>query len=339
MVRVYVDSCVFGTPDSHAQGHDWETFRDVLLELSSLRKYEFLQAFVSMFTLEHVMEAGVAPSWNMMIPMRHIQARDIYRLVVELLERLSQVEITTGVRDVLIEQPTCCPTTHLESRPHGLVESYHRLMALAALDGALHDLEQGDQFILTRGLPVGGAKVRASGLIADTEYLDASEKRRLSEYNLDVRNCDRTDDLDPHIDLVRLWHKSLQHGYIRSVVDMFVHRRKHAGIRPEGPSIGTWAVGSAFVRSLTQCGFDHEPRKIEALLRACSDTLLGINMAKTHPLRMGLGGGDPQRRRPSDGALAWRRDITYEYHLHYWLLRDRVEFASIGVHNEFSITE
>jgi hypothetical protein len=53
---------------------------------------------------------------------------------------------------------------------------------------------------------------------------------------------------------------------------------------------------------------------------------------------MGKGGNEPQQKRGQDKA--WRRDIDYEYHLHYWECDDgSVEFASVVTHNDFSIPE
>ena len=60
--------------------------------------------------------------------------------------------------------------------------------------------------------------------------------------------------------------------------------------------------------------------------------------AATHALRSGAGGGNRQRMRGKDSA--WRRDVDYEYHLHYWECEaGNVELANLVVHNEFSISE
>ena len=74
------------------------------------------------------------------------------------------------------------------------------------------------------------------------------------------------------------------------------------------------------------------------VLRAIVETLEHTSMADSHALRTGPGAEDPQRMRGGDKAM--RRDIDYEYHLHYWQFADgTVEIASVVVHNDFSIPE
>jgi hypothetical protein len=66
--------------------------------------------------------------------------------------------------------------------------------------------------------------------------------------------------------------------------------------------------------------------------------MLSQNMAAVHGLRTGMGGDDPQRTRGKDKAQ--RRDIDYEFHLHYWeCANGTIELASVVHHNDFSIPE
>lgn len=62
-----------------------------------------------------------------------------------------------------------------------------------------------------------------------------------------------------------------------------------------------------------------------------------------HQLRTGVGGSDPQRRRESDGALAWRCAVKVRQpsapRLHYWVLPDgTIEFADVVKHDDTGIT-
>ncbi len=87
---------------------------------------------------------------------------------------------------------------------------------------------------------------------------------------------------------------------------------------------------------------DQITRKIEqaaGLLRATSEAIDGQNFRAVHPLRTGRGGNNPQRQRKHDKAKACRRDVDHEYHLHYWETENGIEFASMAVHNNFTIPE
>lgn len=99
----------------------------------------------------------------------------------------------------------------------------------------------------------------------------------------------------------------------------------------------TFDFGLDFVSSAKKLGFLHDSKKIPRLLRVCADILLGRNLADAHPLRSGMGGNDPQRVRGKWSA--WRHDIDYEFHLHYWKNGANIEFANVVTHEDVSITK
>lgn len=80
------------------------------------------------------------------------------------------------------------------------------------------------------------------------------------------------------------------------------------------------------------------PAEVERTLSAMADAVLNERMEKVHALRINSGGGAPQRMRGLDKAQ--RRDVDYEYHLHYWTCADgSIEFVSVAVHNCFDISD
>jgi hypothetical protein len=68
------------------------------------------------------------------------------------------------------------------------------------------------------------------------------------------------------------------------------------------------------------------------------DTVEDLRLAATHALRTGAGANTGQRSRGPD--LAWRRDVTYDHHLHYWQRGDdgSKELSCVVTHNCFDIT-
>ncbi|MBN2137804.1 MAG: hypothetical protein JW720_08355 [Sedimentisphaerales bacterium] len=112
--------------------------------------------------------------------------------------------------------------------------------------------------------------------------------------------------------------------------------RLASGLTPEWDDVPRHRIGRSFIAILDAL---HPTERLAAkVLRAIVETLERANMADAHAIRSGPGGGDPQRTRASDRAM--RRDIDYEYHLHYWQCEDgTVEIASVVVHDDFSISE
>ena len=97
-------------------------------------------------------------------------------------------------------------------------------------------------------------------------------------------------------------------------------------------------IGNHFLETCQKCCRDQGGGLPPSILRAIIETIRNQNMAAVHALRTGKGGADPQRMRGRDKAQ--RRDIDYEYHLHYWeCVNGTIELGSVVHHNDFSIPE
>lgn len=92
-----------------------------------------------------------------------------------------------------------------------------------------------------------------------------------------------------------------------------------------------------FFKSMRDLNFHKDEAKIDSLLRALFEEIMNLNMKDTHELREGRSGGSNQISH--NGYLAWRRDIDYEYHLHYWKKGNELVFTDVVPHNVFKITK
>jgi hypothetical protein len=92
-----------------------------------------------------------------------------------------------------------------------------------------------------------------------------------------------------------------------------------------------------FFKSIRDLNFHKYESKIDSLLRALFEEIMNLNMKDTHELREGRSGGSNQICH--NGYLAWRRDIDYEYHLHYWKKGNELVFTDVVPHNVFKITK
>ena len=124
---------------------------------------------------------------------------------------------------------------------------------------------------------------------------------------------------------------------VETAVRVAVYKSRLANrLTPDWDDIPLHRIGHSF-RALIRA--IHPTEKLASkVLRAIVETLERSSVADTHALRIGPAGGDVQRTRNGDKAM--RRDIDYEYHLHYWQCVDgTVEIASVVVHEDFSIPE
>jgi len=118
----------------------------------------------------------------------------------------------------------------------------------------------------------------------------------------------------------------------------FYKYRIRQGLEPEWENLGPFLFGNRFFETAVACCRANPSSFTGKILRAMVETIEGSQMKDTHALRESMGGNAPQRKRGENKA--WRRDIDYEYHLHYWECDGgTIEFASVVSHNDFSIPE
>ncbi len=95
-------------------------------------------------------------------------------------------------------------------------------------------------------------------------------------------------------------------------------------------------IGWKFHDSVRDCLRDQAESLAQKVLRAIVETVRFTNMSAVHRIRVAKAGGSPNLMRNSDKAQ--RRDIDYEFHLHYWEGENgAIELASVVYHNDFSI--
>jgi hypothetical protein len=99
----------------------------------------------------------------------------------------------------------------------------------------------------------------------------------------------------------------------------------------------TFILGPEFEQSLTETGVEQSLARVRALLRACAETVLNLNLGATHALREGPEANQPPVIRIKDQARGMRRDIDYEFHPHYWSTQAGPEFSRVVTHNDYRI--
>lgn len=133
------------------------------------------------------------------------------------------------------------------------------------------------------------------------------------------------------IDIYRLWKICNQESEFVKLIEIYFKK-----ITSEKEK-NTWKLGIAFFENFKKHGFYIEDKKIKNLLKAMFKVVYKESIRDSHKLRSSASGGAPQ----IEGRLgkAWRIDIDYEYHLHYWINQNHVVFAWVGTHNEFYIPD
>jgi len=127
------------------------------------------------------------------------------------------------------------------------------------------------------------------------------------------------DDLFPLIDVLSLWQEGEQ-GILYAIQQYY---KKDWGNQVEQPL--DIRLGRVFLASVEKNNLHVQEIILTKIVRASAAIIAEkaekVSGYKLHPLRENVAGNSPQHVRASDGAKAWRLDLTMEgagWRLHYW---------------------
>ncbi|WRH67899.1 MAG: hypothetical protein RSE13_06225 [Planktothrix sp. GU0601_MAG3] len=312
--------------------------------------------YVSLYTAEILAKVNGYPEWTELeqvithLNFNHIQPQDILNVINNILN-LSSIEDKINIKEILYDykQVQCDPFDYLLEREDDFQETYYRI---AILEHLLETLVYGrvvDKLLATRHNTNNSKIIKLKAEILDYELIDESKISTLNKSYLvetELISCVDPEHLStffyPSIseEILDRWKKSTSEKGYCDAIETYVMKIYVDDLKSKLKQPLSWLLGSKFLETVKKLGFTNEDTRIKMLLRSCAETILEENLKDTHWLRTGKGAKNPQRERKKDEAKAWRRDIDYEYHLHYWKkTNNEIEFASIVIHNDMKIPE
>ena len=341
---VTIDAGVLAVPRVNCAKEDAFRYVDTLLDWSKLLDAPWVAICMSERAAESLCEDGLYPlreSLRALFSAHGIVEYDV-NTVAMIADRLLKItpsfETYYRVNDVLCE--------HLESDPN--------VIRLTTYDGLQSDLERcitliavlrkhcfqplGGHSLILREAPKQVIRIRAQIHWLEHTRDDVRALPAPPEFfEGDVLVCDDFRGLIECLDESAILVGAADDVGIELAVRIALFKYAIAdGNAPDWGGMIVPIIGSRFRELCQQACADQGgdvPRKI---LRSIVETITVRNLPAVHALRTGPGGNDPQRTRGSDKAQ--RRDIDRDFHLHYWECADRrVELASVGHHNDFSI--
>jgi hypothetical protein len=347
MPSVTIDAGVLAAPPENCSAADAHRYVDTLLDWSQLLEEPWVAIYMSERASESLTNDGLYPlrdQLKRLFAANGIVEYDV-NTVASVVDRLLQLtpsfETYFRIRDVLTEKLTTQPDILRLCAGAGLQSDLARCVVLIAILRRHCHEPLSDHSLILRSAPARTIQVRA--LIHELEHGrdDLTAHPAAPDYfEGDVLACDDFRGLLQCLDEATILLNATDEVGIRTAIQIAVYKaRLTSGMDPDWDDVPQYRVGHAFLGRLQELGL---AQQVSAnLLKAIVDTLEGTTMARTHALRTGPGGGNPQRVRRSDQAKAWRRDITSQYHLHYWACDGGlVEIAWVGFpHDDFWIPE
>ncbi|MDM0116146.1 hypothetical protein QTI66_28665 [Variovorax sp. J22R133] len=345
MTAVLIDPALLACPDLETlQGSSQDRLLQYLSRLAELsrlrancRSFVFwrsrdlasLLAEANRYPFRH----SLANAFNALYTTPSFQLEDINRLAISLLDRSLSLEEHGQIEDVLVSE---CELTEdpMEDRPAQWKDHLCKLIALALPTVGTNGLFSDNTYLGSLATDKNDAIIEISCKVDLVQFRDNTYDDSIKALKAQIYNCPPASHFLQRINLVSLF----KIGSAVALEDAFIIA---SAVESEHPwekvqeIKGKISIGRSFIESARYLGFLNTSQKISRLIRVCADLIHERNMADSHWLREGDGANEAQRTRGE--WKAWRHDIDYEFHLHYWRTGHRIELANVVTHNDFDI--
>ena len=346
MLNLYLDPFVFVCPNPADGAGEFDCYIDTLVLLEDIRQSDWIHVYMMASTNEVLLSTDSYPMWDSLEKAiayhnaSEIQTRDVMTVINSLLQRVPQIEDAFQISEILVEEIQYQPNYHVQNRATPFIEHYLRILSLACLICEINGMDQREQVFITKSLRGATEQLIIHGKLV------AHEPNRLA-LHIDLPHMfggSFSGIVDRHglflcVDPILLWLNAHCPECYRQAISIYLFKRLLERGISALMAAPPWTVGLNFFASIDALSILRQENRIKELLRACVESILSENLSATHALRIGAGPNEPQRIRRRDGAKAFRRDINYDYHLHYWETSAGPEFAAVVTHNDMTIPE
>jgi hypothetical protein len=341
---VTIDAGVLAAPPEYGSADDVHRYIETLLDWRKLLDEPWVAIYMSEEASEALFADGLYPSRDNLKELFaangivEYTVKDVAIVVETLLRLTPSFETYFRIRDVLAERLSTDPDILRLSAGSNLQSDLARCLVLIAILRQHCRESIRDHSLILRHAPRQVVNVRAIIHVIDHDRDDLSALPTHPEmFEGNVLICDDFRGLIECLDESSILASSTDNVGLETAIRIALYKsRLERGEDPDWDDLRGLRIGGSFFETVKMLCRDQASSFRAKVLRAIIETLDGENMAAVHVLRTGSGGGDPQRMRGADGAM--RRDIDYEFHLHYWQCDDgTVELASVVTHNDFTI--
>lgn len=330
MINV-VDPYIIGY-SSDRYNNDFEDYILRLIEIKSIIEDLDLKTLLSSNTSKILAEEYDFPAWDKIDELLNrsglkgiYQPQDII-VSIESILKCANVEDFLEIHEILFDYIEISPSEITEKRSEIYLEELKRILMYLGLSEKL-----GYDAILAT-IDLESRNIIVTGEIIDIDTAKNDSTKYLGVYNDEIKTYSSIKNLYTQLNPIKIWKSAASKNEYSFALQVYLFQKERNIFDNEKK----WRFGEVFFQEMNRYGFLHEDSKIESLLRSMSATILYKNLEKTHSLRTDAGANSPQSIR-NDTAKAWRRDIDYEFHLHYWQYKTHVEFSRVVVHNDYKI--
>ena len=344
MPSVTIDAGVLATPPEYGTVEDAYGYIDTLLDWGKLLDEPWVAIYKSKGASEALFDDGLYPfrdNLKKLFAANGIVEYDV-NTVAQVVDRLLRLtpsfKTYFKVNDVLTEDVSTTPGILRLCAGAGLESDLPRCVVLIAILRKHCSDSIRDHSLILRHAPKQIVNGRAIIHEIDHDRNDLSALPTHPEvFEGNVLVCDDFRGLIECLDESSILVSSTDNVGLETAIRIALYKSQLGrGEDPDWDDVRDLRIGRIFFEDVKMSCTGQASSFPAKVLRAIIETLDRENLTAVHALRTGPGGHDPQQMRGADAAM--RRDIDYEFHLHYWQCDDgTVELASVVTHNDFTI--
>jgi len=260
----------------------------------------------------------------------YIQPEEIDKIVNSVLNKLPTIEDYSEINDILIDNDNLDITGN---RNEDFVYILKKLVSILKIDCAINKKRESGQIILSKEL--NGPLIKFDAVIS---IVDAIHSIDLPiALNIEFYHFINFKDFCSKIEPAIIWINAQNDLCIRMAIYIKIFQHDESIDYINHDNSPNFVLHDTFFKSMRNLNFHTDEIKIDSLLRALFEEILHLNMKDTHELREGKSGGDKQIEYCD--FKGWRRNIGYDYHLHYWKKGNNLIFTDVVPHNNYAISK
>jgi hypothetical protein len=257
-----------------------------------------------------------------------IDARDVIEVFNGLL-KLTTIEEELGIVDMLAGAVTVAPQNYLTTID-ALDRSFEQECLMLLCLRETNALDDSRLVLFTKDLPMSP---QTFDVVGQVDLVEFSEGRK-NVLPTGAAMAGKFSAINNFEHFYLCCNSEVLWRSAKSKVD--IEESIRSALSPEGRTI-SWLLGDRFMESYENNHLQNSVH-VDAILRSCREVIEDMSLQDTHKLRETAAAASRQQMRGADHA--WRRDVTRDMHLHYWITDHGPELAWITVtHNDFFIPE
>ncbi len=334
-MNFFLEPYIFAIDPENTEQITFEKYINSLTEWEEFSKMEWGQIFLLSDTYDCLFKNGFYPFTDKLKTLiqkyniSHIGINDVDRILNQFLIKFPTIEQQIDIP--LYEIKNVNTKFDLSSRPDIFNQELFQLAGLISLKNKLNSESEDNNIIFTKDLSGSIEFETEFDFMLDDSVLES--EKLIARYScFESFNSLCSNNTIPKI----IWKNANSKKDFDVAIRISIMQDCFYDCLSETYTNHSFYLQDSFINCIDELHFQDIDSKISSTLRALKEVVLNLNPAESHWLRIDAGGSSPQLKH--NNYCAWRKDIDYEYHLHYWNKAGEIKFANIFAHNTFTIT-